>query len=52
MMQIGDQVRVVGQDITGPVVEIYGNRAVIEDDNAETDDCLLEFHISDLEIAE
>ena len=51
MMQIGDQVRVTGQDITGPVVEIYGNKAVIEDNTAETDDCRLEFHISDLETA-
>ena len=50
-MQIGDQVRVVGQDITGSVVEIYGNKAVIEDNHAETDDCRLEFHISDLETA-
>ena len=49
MMRIGDQVRVIGQDITGPIVEIYGNLAVIEDDYAETDDCRLEFHISKLE---
>ena len=34
-MQVGDQVRVVGQDITGPIVEMYGNKVVIEDDDAE-----------------
>ena len=50
-MQIGDQVRVVGQDVTGPIVEIYGNKVVIEDDAAESEDCRLEFHISDLETA-
>jgi len=50
-MQIGDQVRVIGQDITGPIVEIYGNKAVIKDNDAETDDCRLEFHISELETA-
>ena len=48
-MQVGDQVQVVGQDITGPIVEMYGNKVVIEDDDAETEDCRLEFYISDLE---
>jgi len=48
-MQVGDQVRVVGQDTTGSVVEMSGNKVVINDDAAETDDCRLEFHISDLE---
>ena len=47
---IGDRVRVIHQDwITGTVVEDWGKRLVIIDDDAETDDDRLEFHVSDLE---
>ena len=35
--------------ISGEVVEDYGNKVVIIDDSAETDDDRLEFHKSDLE---
>ena len=37
--------------ISGEVVEDYGNKVVIIDDAAETDDDMLEFHKSDLELA-
>ena len=37
--------------ISGEVVEDYGNKVVIIDDAAETDDDRLEFHKSDLEAA-
>ena len=36
--------------ILGEVIEDYGNKVVIIDDCAETDDDRLEFHKSDLEI--
>jgi hypothetical protein len=46
---IGDRVRVIDQDwITGTVVEDWGKRLVIIDDDAETDDDRLEFYVSDL----
>ena len=35
--------------ISGEVVEDYGNKVVIIDDAAETDDDRLEFHVDDLE---
>jgi len=37
--------------ISGEVIEDYGNKVVIIDDCAETDDDRLEFHKSDLEVA-
>ena len=37
--------------ISGEVVEDYGNKVVIIDDAAETDDDRLEFHVDDLEAA-
>ena len=36
--------------ISGEVIEDYGNKVVIIDDCAETEDDRLEFHKSDLEI--
>ena len=36
--------------ISGKVIEDYGNKVVIIDDCAETDDDTLEFHKSDLQI--
>ena len=38
--------------ISGEVIEDYGNKVVIIDDCAETDDDRLEFHKSDLEIVD
>ena len=35
--------------ISGEVIEDYGNKVIIIDDAAETDDDRLEFHKSDLE---
>jgi hypothetical protein len=49
MITIGDQVRVIGQDITGKVIEDYGNKVVIVDDDAETLDLNLEFKKSEVE---
>ena len=47
----GDRVKTITEPyITGIVVEDLGNKVVIEDDHAETDDCRLEFHKSDLEV--
>jgi hypothetical protein len=49
---IGDRVKVINQDvtvITGTVVEDWGNKVVVIDDDAETLDDRLEFKKSDLE---
>jgi len=43
------RVKVIGQDITGIVVEDYGNKVVIIDDDAETYDDRLEFKVSEVE---
>ena len=53
-MNIGDTVQTINTlcPISGTVVEIYDNLIVISDDDAETDDDRLEFHIDDLEIAQ
>ena len=60
---VGDHVQITGEYnnfctvlgrvsfISGEVVEDYGNKVVIIDDAAETDDDRLEFHKSDLEVA-
>ena len=50
-MEIGDRVQTINTfcPISGTVVEVYDNLIVISDDDAETDDDRLEFHISDLE---
>ena len=44
-----NRVKVINQDITGTVVEDWGNKVVIIDDDAETLDDRLEVRISDLE---
>ena len=52
---IGDRVKVINQDvtvITGTVVEDWGKRLVIKDDDAETWDDSLEFKKSELELIE
>ena len=52
-MNIGDTVQTINTlcPISGTVVEIYDNLIVISDDDAETDDDSLEFHVDDLEAA-
>ena len=51
IMSIGDRVQTLNTlcPISGEIVEICGNLVVIADDDAETDDDRLEFHITDLE---
>ena len=54
-IKIGDYVKTTEEynslcSISGEVIEDYGNKVVIIDDCAETDDDRLEFHKSDLEI--
>ena len=54
-IKIGDLVQTTQEynslcSISGEVIEDYGNKVVIIDDCAETDDDRLEFHKSDLEI--
>jgi hypothetical protein len=48
-IQVGDKIKVIGQDITGYVIETHGSRVVIEDDTAEIDDNRLEFKLSEVE---
>ena len=50
-MNVGDFVKVKNQDISGLIVELYGNKAVIEDDSSEYEapDNRLEYFISELE---
>jgi len=50
-MNIGDFVRVKNQDITGIIIEHYGNKVVIEDDSSEFEapDNRLEYHLSEIE---
>ncbi len=49
-MNIGEQVKVIDQDITGIIVEDYGNKIVIEDDSSEFEypDNRLEYFKSDV----
>jgi|TARA_R100000482_G_scaffold97481_1_gene41670 hypothetical protein len=54
-IKIGDLVQTTQEynslcSISGKVIEDYGNKVVIIDDYAETDDDTLEFHKSDLQI--
>ena len=49
MVKVGNKVRVIDQEITGTVVEDWGNLVVIEDDQSEFDDNRLEFKKSELE---
>ena len=54
-IEVGDYVQTTEEydswcSISGEVIEDYGNKVVIIDDCAETDDDRLEFHKSDLEI--
>ena len=49
MVKVGDKVKVIDQEITGTVVEDWGNLVVIEDEESEFDDNRLEFKKSELE---
>ena len=49
MFKVGDKVKVIDQEITGTVVEDWGNLVVIEDEESEFDDNRLEFKKSELE---
>ena len=49
IMTVGERVR-TKSGVEGEIVEDYGNMVVIIDDHAETDDDLLEFKKSELEI--
>ena len=50
-MNIGDRVQTINTlcPISGTIVDIYNNLIIISDDDAETDDDRLEFHVDDLE---
>jgi len=48
-MNIGDRVKVIDQDITGTIVEDWGSKIVIEEDDCEHDDNRLEFRVSDVQ---
>lgn len=48
-VEVGDRVKVINQKITGTVVEVYNSLIIISDDDAETYDDRLEFHVDDLE---
>ena len=49
MIKVGDKVKVIDQEITGTIVEDWGNLVVIEDEESEFDDNRLEFKKSELE---
>ena len=56
-IEVGDLVQTTEEynslcSISGEVIEDYGNKVVIIDDSAETDDDRLEFYKSDLQILE
>ena len=49
-MSINDRVKVINQDITGIIIEDYGNTVVIIDDDSEVVNDTLEFKKSELEL--
>ena len=49
-MNIGDFVKVIDENITGEIIDIFGNLAIIIDDASEFDDNRLEYKISELEL--
>jgi len=51
-MSINDRVKVINQDITGIIVEDYGNTVVIIDDDSEIVNDTLEFKKSELQLIE
>ena len=48
-VEVGDRVKVIDQEITGTIVEVCNSLIIISDDDAETNDDKLEFHVDDLE---
>ena len=48
-MNVGDFVKVRDKNITGKIIELFGNLAIIVDDDSEFDDNRLEYKISELE---
>ena len=48
-MQIGDRIKVIGQEIYGKIIYDYGTEVVIEDEDAETCDNTLYFKKSEVE---
>tara|TARA_Y100000389_G_C17464800_1_gene524593 strand:- start:2306 stop:2482 length:177 start_codon:yes stop_codon:yes gene_type:complete len=48
-VEVGDRVKVIDQEITGTIVEVFNSLIIISDDDAETNDDRLEFHVDDLE---
>ena len=48
-MNIGDRIKVIDQDITGTIVEDWGSKIVIEEDDCEHEDNRLEFRVSDVQ---
>ena len=48
-VEVGDRVKVIDQEITGTIVEVCNSLIIISDDDAETNDNRLEFHVDDLE---
>ena len=50
--QIGDRVKVIGQHITGEVVEVWGEKLVIEDDDSEFEwpENRLEYRFSEVQL--
>ena len=48
-MNIGDRVKVIDQNITGTIVEDWGSKIVIEEDDCEHTDNRLEFRVSDVQ---
>ena len=49
-MNVGDSVKVMDKNITGRIIELFGNLAIIVDDDSEFDDNRLEYKISELEL--
>ena len=49
MITVGDKVKVIDQEITGIVIEDYGQAVVIEDDDSEFEDSTLYYKKSQLE---
>lgn len=51
-MTINDKVKVIDQNITGIIIEDYGNTVVIIDDDSEIVNDTLEFKKSELQLIE
>ena len=47
-MNIGDRVKVIDQNITGTIVEVWDRKIVIEEDDSEYEDNRLEYRMSEV----